>query len=461
MIKALFHRAQQWMERLVFLAVLAFFFTGNAPTPGAYDTQIERIIGAERFDFADWMIDALLEKGAVGALPFQDYLDDSQRAQFVVDYLDRTRRLFSIERDINRIYADPDATDPDAVSIDRRAERDGLRAEIERRRPTLEAIIQDQIATVLAEEGLSMGGRVFPPVLARITPLPHILIISPRDRIERVDGFDLSASLPVERIEVIENQVFAQLDRSAFVTPIGGLALYPAMIVETSDLLSLIEVMAHEWVHNWMFVRPLGMALLLGSGGDVWTINETVASLAGKEVSVLVLKRFYPDIAQRDYAYVYDPPRPAEKADAPPPAPDPNVFSFSQAMRETRVQVDAYLAQAHDLNAKAGEAEAAGRFDGAESLQAEALAWIVRAETYMEERRRLFLENGYRIRKLNQAYFAFYGSYADEPGAAGADPVGPAVVELRSAIPSLAEFLNTIASVTTFDDLKRALAQHP
>ena len=46
----------------------------------------------------------------------------------------------------------------------------------------------------------------------------------------------------------------------------------------------------------------------------------------------------------------------------------------------------------------------------------------------MEQRRQLFVENGYYIRKLNQAYFAFYGAYADVPGgAAGEDPVGPAV----------------------------------
>ncbi|MCZ7674510.1 MAG: hypothetical protein M5U34_48980 [Chloroflexi bacterium] len=31
------------------------------------------------------------------------------------------------------------------------------------------------------------------------------------------------------------------------------------------------------------------------------------------------------------------------------------------------------------------------------------------AEAYVEARRRLFVENGYQIRKLNQAYFAFYG----------------------------------------------------
>ena len=42
----------------------------------------------------------------------------------------------------------------------------------------------------------------------------------------------------------------------------------------------------------------------------------------------------------------------------------------------------------------------------------------------MEARREIFWQNGYAIRKLNQAYFAFYGAYADIPGGpAGEDPV--------------------------------------
>ena len=58
-----------------------------------------------------------------------------------------------------------------------------------------------------------------------------------------------------------------------------------------------------------------------------------------------------------------------------------------------------------------------------------------------KQRRRVFWDQGYHIRKLNQAYFAFYGAYADSPGggAAGADPVGAAVRALRAHSSSLAE----------------------
>jgi len=85
---------------------------------------------------------------------------------------------------------------------------------------------------------------------------------------------------------------------------------------------------------------------------------------------------------------------------------------------------------------------------------------IEAAENYMEERRRLFWDNGFLIRKLNQAYFAFYGAYADEAGgAAGEDPVGAAVRTLRAQSPSLASFLNRISWMWSFDQLQKVTSQ--
>jgi hypothetical protein len=79
----------------------------------------------------------------------------------------------------------------------------------------------------------------------------------------------------------------------------------------------------------------------------------------------------------------------------------------------------------------------------------------------MEQRRILFVQHGYLIRKLNQAYFAFHGAYNADPGgspAAGKDPVGPAVQELRRRSPSLGAFLREIATVRDFADLQKRLA---
>jgi len=116
--------------------------------------------------------------------------------------------------------------------------------------------------------------------------------------------------------------------------------------------------------------------------------------------------------------------------------PDPNdlrePFDFRKEMHETRITVDELLAE--------------GR--------------IEEAETYMEQRRQFFWDNGYAIRKLNQAYFAFYGAYADVPGgAAGEDPVGPAVRSLREQSKSLSEFVNRISWMTSFEQLQKAVGK--
>jgi hypothetical protein len=111
----------------------------------------------------------------------------------------------------------------------------------------------------------------------------------------------------------------------------------------------------------------------------------------------------------------------------PPAAP---VFNFNAEMHITRINADKLLAE--------------GKID--------------EAETYMELRRRFFWDNGYHIRKLNQAYFAFYGAYADQPGgAAGVDPVGTAVRLLRAKSSSLEDFVNRIAWMWNFEQLLKAV----
>ncbi|HLE74221.1 MAG TPA: hypothetical protein VI688_08250, partial [Anaerolineales bacterium] len=108
------------------------------------------------------------------------------------------------------------------------------------------------------------------------------------------------------------------------------------------------------------------------------------------------------------------------------------VFDFRAEMHDTRVRADALLAEGK----------------------------IEEAEAYMEAQRLIFWDHGYVIRKLNQAYFAFYGSYADSPiGPAGEDPVGAAVRELRSRSASLIEFVRRMAWLTSFEDLQQVLAE--
>jgi hypothetical protein len=79
---------------------------------------------------------------------------------------------------------------------------------------------------------------------------------------------------------------------------------------------------------------------------------------------------------------------------------------------------------------------------------------IKEAEWYMEAQRRYFVAHGYRIRRLNQAYFAFHGAYASAPGASGADPIGPAVRRQWALSDTPRDFVHSLAPVTTLAELR-------
>jgi hypothetical protein len=258
--------------------------------------------------------------------------------------------------------------------------------------------------------------------------VPNALIVSPRNHIEEVANISLLPDLTLDQQVALEDQVDKDPNFTSLVVPIGGVGVYPTMIMRTTDLSWLTSTIAHEWTHNYLTLRPLGV--LYDKTPELRTMNETTANISGNEIGAEVMKRFYPEFLN---ASIPD----SNLLAFPQSHPNPGdlqrpVFDFRAEMHTTRVTVDALLAQGK----------------------------ITQAESYMEGRRQLFVKNGYYIRKLNQAYFAFYGAYADVPGgAAGEDPVGPAVRALRAQSKSLADFLNRIAWMTSFDELKKAVGQ--
>jgi hypothetical protein len=409
-------RFRLYLQLLIATCLLMVLLAPEWPHFGSERYRLDRIIEQRHFDFLVWELEAIQVKieSLLGGGP--RYLDEGQRREVVLTYLELIQQANNLEANIRRIYTDPEVSDPATATAD-------LQTELAQTRQTLvpieglaEAIVQEQVGAILVEEGFGFLGQAWPPVWMRMTPLPSLLVLSPRDRIEQAYAFPLEHGLSTAVMEEIETAVEIQLNEyAALIVPIGGMATYPAMIMETSSLNWLVEVIAHEWVHHWLTFFPLGWYY---SDPQVRTINETVASLVDEELRDLVLLRYYPE--------AYIPPPPLPDPDVPPVEPEPPLFDFRAEMAETRVQVDELLA--------AGEVET--------------------AEAYMEERRLFFLENGYRIRKLNQAYFAFYGAYAAQPGgAAGDDPIGPRLRDIRDHSPSLRVFMERVAPIDSFEKL--------
>jgi hypothetical protein len=401
-----------FFSSLVFVAVVA------PEWPAFHDEtyRLRTFVGLRQFDFVVWEANALLTKGYASVTGGHIYLDEAGRKEVVLHFLDLVQNARRLEREISHVYSDPAVADPESASAQLQQEVDELRAEMRRLQPVAEAIIEEQVAAVLIDEGFAIGGRAWPPVKMNMTPLPYVLIVSPREEIRRLYGIPLIHGLPVAEHEALETAVLEDMDRSALVVSIGGLGIYPAMILESHDINYLADVVAHEWSHHWLTLKPLGIRY--AQDPTMHTINETVANIFGKEVGALVVERYYPELAPPP-----PPPEPAEPAEPPH-------FDFRAEMAETRIVVDDLLGEGN----------------------------IEEAEVYMEERRQFFVENGYRIRKINQAYFAFYGAYADVPGATGADPIGPAVVGIRERSETLRTFMDQVAPITSLEDLHQIAA---
>ena len=411
---------QRWQLALMLVALL-LSLTVEGPPPASLDTRVTHILASERFDFVDWEVKSLLGKLAHSLITPQRYMDEVARHDFLLDYLELVANIQRSEWEIHRIYTDPEVKDPEATTVELRAYVTELRAEEKTRQPLAEAILEEQTACILVDEEFGILGQEFPPVSTHFTPLPLLLVVSPRDHVERIFSLCLRHGLGVARREAIEGQVDTSFDVSSLVTGIGGMAAYPAMLLESSSLNWLAEVTAHEWTHHYLAPRPLGWNY--DAIPEVRIINETVASIVGKEAGRRMVARYYPELLPPE-------PMPEEPEEEAPPS-EPPKFDFRAEMRETRIRVDELLAQ--------------GR--------------IEEAEVYMEERRQEFVAHGHYIRKLNQAYFAFHGAYADEPGAAGADPTGPAVQELRAHSPDLHTFVVRASRVTTLAELETLLEE--
>ena len=290
----------------------------------------------------------------------------------------------------------------------------------------VEAALAGRIDAAARARGLHgairLPGTVFPPVNVELTAAPRVLVQSPRSVIQRTSTSLLRPELTTDDAVRIERETEAEdRDRSALVVGSGGVATYPAIVADRSSYADTLATAAHEWTHHYLQFYPLGLAYF--SSRDATAINETVADIVGDELGADILARWG------------DPTRPAASA-TPTPAPS----ASPAATPRPRLDVNATL---RDLRREVDALLAAGK--------------VEEAEARMEAVRVQLAEAGYRIRRLNQAYFAWYGSYAARPDAV--DPIGAQLREIRQRSGSLGGFLEVVRVTSTRAEVVAALEQ--
>jgi len=405
------------LKVIAITSLLLIGLLGISCTPASdFNSRLSSIVKPYLFSIIKWESRVIFEEVNQWIFGEDERIDDE--VYVVTQYFSLTEQIKTLKSEIEATNAGGEQGDPASLE----AEINRLQEQKVTLEDTVEKIIERQTRESLAQQGifnpldkyirLEVG---FPPLNFKLDKPPYLLMVSPRDKIERIREITLLPSISREEIEDIEAKV-DRLGVSSLVVELGGSATYPSLVTNEASLRFTIDTVAEEWLHQYLVFKPLGFLYLLHLTGisrnyEIATINETLASMVSKEIGSMVYEQYY-----SQYENSNNQNQVAGSG-----------FDFNREMREIRRVVDKYLAQ--------GEIE--------------------QAEEFMEQKRQYLASKGYHIRKLNQAYFAFYGTYADSP--TSISPIGLELKELRSQSASLRDFLNTVAAMTSRQDLKDSI----
>ena len=398
---------------VIMIMMLTGFFTQSCNINQGFDDRLESIVAPYRFSTVSWEVKVLPREMVSFA---QDFFRNKNEIAPVIEYFSTSEELENLERAIRGI-TDLDGDNESGPVEAEIARLQEIKSQLE---STAEAIMEKQIKHTLAGQGiynpLINDAKInFPPLNFELAKPPHLLVISPRDHIESLREIVLQQELSIEQMEAIEAKADA-LGVSALVVGLGGLgSTYPTFVTNEASLDFTINAATEEWLHQYLFFKPLGILYTLDLTGlspnyEIATINETVASMTSKEIGALVIQEYYSQFQTQDGQNLTG-----------------GDFDFNREMREIRRTVEEYLAHGK----------------------------IKLAEEYMEEKRQYLASMGYYIRKLNQAYFAFHGAYADSP--TSISPIGSELKTLREESSSIKDFLEKASLITSREDLKQAI----
>ncbi|NIN67685.1 MAG: hypothetical protein GTO63_23875 [Anaerolineae bacterium] len=413
---------------LLLLLMLVTLKRDSLHPAGSFEYRTDPFTGSHKFDWSNYELQTILAKltSRITGTDQPHGLSEEEQVQQVREYFSLVDEIGRLESEIMMAESKDDPTSQISAL---QADLDAKREQRLRLENLVENIILRQVEEVLLYEGITLpvpllGRQLMPPVQFEFQSSPDFLIISRRDKIDRIGSVSLQPNLSPAQMEEIERST-DDFGVSSIIVPTGGVGAYPTVITEQTSLDFAIRAVIHEWTHNYLFFFPLGQRY--GQSQELTSMNETVATMVEEEAALELARRFYPDIHERWMAErSREPVAPAAQAHE-------DEFSFNANMRKTRLRVEEFLA--------AGKVE--------------------EAEAYMEQRRQKLVEMGHYVRKLNQAYFAFYGSYAAGKGwAAETNPIGEQMRVLRERSPSLAAFLATVARMSSYQDLLDELATH-
>lgn len=395
------------MSKLIRLSLLmalsVFFITINSDTYTS--NPVKKTAYEYSHDLLFWEASNLLSKWTHRIKNYATLkkFDSESRNQQLRNYFKLGVNITNLKHNIAEKSASPSPSYTDISNLEDAISR--LQMDRKNLEADVEETIESEIHEILIDQGLNSWNRyVFPPVDIKLTQMPKLLVTSPRTSIERTHELLLKPDIKLKQVEKLEKELLDKFDLSALVTNIGGIATYPASVPNDRPLKPILQTSVHEWLHHYFFFKPLGRYMF--TSNEMQILNETAADIAGLEIGSIVLSRIEDEFEHNT--------NPQNSSDS--------IFDYTAEMRETRLVVEKLL--------KSGNS--------------------AEAEQFMESQRQIFVENGFYIRKLNQAYFAFHGTYANSP--TSISPIGEQLKVFRSKFPDVGSFIKEISQVGSYKE---------
>ncbi|MFC1964307.1 hypothetical protein ACFLV1_02885, partial [Chloroflexota bacterium] len=253
--------------RIILLTILALMLLSGAITGCAlakdFDCRLRTITRPYLFSIAKWEVGVF---GQEATNLFRREKKPEGGTEEVITYYGSLERIREISAEIATIQNGNKPGNIGSLT----AELAELEQQNASQEKMVEQTLERQLRNTLAEEGIYQPlyhylriKIAFPPVNFQLSEPPHLLVVSPRDRIESIREITLQQDITMPQVEEIENEA-DKLGVSSLVVPLGGFAgTYPSFVASDADLRFILDTAAEEWLHQYLVFRPLGFRYLL------------------------------------------------------------------------------------------------------------------------------------------------------------------------------------------------------
>ena len=207
------------------LAVMSFLLgslVSGCASGQDFDSQVRAITKPYQFNLVKWELNALGEEATNLFTGGHENTDDGLNV--VSEYFSNVKRIRRLESEIKAIIAG--TRQGDLATLEN--ELSWLSQKNAAAADTIEAILETQVREALSRQGIYnpvhkyTGFKIgFPPVNFELERPPHLLVISPRDRIESIREITLLPEMTQDEIESIEAKIDT-LGVSSLVVGLGG-----------------------------------------------------------------------------------------------------------------------------------------------------------------------------------------------------------------------------------------------